>query len=67
MKKVYYSVKYRAFGMFSSSTVWFDNKEDAVEFSKKDYHDAPVVHRVSNPETIDKYDELVALTKPNKI
>ena len=62
MKKTYYSVVYRSWGADRANEAWFDNKEEADKFASKDYHDTPVAHHVSAPATIEKYNELVAMT-----
>ncbi|SPF51148.1 hypothetical protein SBF1_50032 [Candidatus Desulfosporosinus infrequens] len=62
MKQTYYSVGYYSGRSNSTSTAFFDTKEAAEKFADHDYRDNVVAHHVSKPETIAKYDELVAMT-----
>jgi hypothetical protein len=63
--KTYYSVDYSVWGSNIKHTAWFDNKEEAYKFAAGDYRDNPVTHRVSRPEKIAQYDELVTMTQYN--
>lgn len=63
MTKTYYSVKYGVWGASAPRIAWFDDKAAANEFAAADYRDTPTAHHCSNPETIEKYNELVAITK----
>jgi len=60
--KIFYSVRYRTWGADAPMLAWFASKEEAEEFSRYDYRDDPVIHRVSRPEKIEKFERLVALT-----
>jgi len=62
MKKTYYSVVYRSWGADRANEAWFDDKKEAEKFADRDYSDNVVTHNVSKLETIEKYDELVAMT-----
>ena len=62
MTKTFWSVKYAIWGADRTSTAWFDNKEEADEFAKKDYRDLPVRHTVRKPESISIYEDLVERT-----
>lgn len=62
MSKTFYSVIYAVWGADNKKIAWFDDKQAANNFANHDYRDAPVMHNVKNPETIKKYDELVAMT-----
>ena len=64
MKKVFYSVGYTELALCKkSSTMWFDNLEEAKEFAKADYRDEPVKHVYSNEATIKMVEDLINLQK----
>ena len=50
--KTFYSVNYREWGADQTYTKWFDNKEEAINFARRDYADYPVAHRYSNFKSI---------------
>ena len=60
MTKTFYSVNYSTWGSSSTSTKWFDSLDAAKAFATEDYTDEPVAHRCSKPETIKRYEALVA-------
>ena len=62
MSKTYYSVSYAVWGADNKKEAWFDDKAKANNFASHDYRDNPIIHNVSKPEAIKKYDELVAMT-----
>lgn len=61
--KTFYSVDYKMWGNPFLHTAWFDSKEEAKEFSSKDFRDDPVAHRFTNPKSIAEHQELVAMQK----
>ena len=60
--KTYYSVTYSTWGRSGTQEAWFDDKARADKFANHDYRDKPIAHRVSNPSTVKRYDELVSNT-----
>ena len=63
MIKVFYSVDYMIPGSDKKHRMWFDNLEEAKEFSKADYRDKPVKHVYSSEATIKMVEDLINLQK----
>lgn len=52
--KTFYSVKHMNLGACKPTTYWFDNLEEAKEFSYKDFSDDVVVHNIRNTSKINE-------------
>lgn len=63
MKKVFYSVDYVILGSYKTHRMWFDNLEEAKEFSKADFRAKPVKHVFSSELTIKMAEQLIELQK----
>ena len=64
MKKVFYSVEYAELELRKKNcTMWFDNLEEAKEFSKADYRGKPFKHVYSSKVTIEMVENLINLQK----
>ena len=63
MTKVFYSVDYKIQGSDKKHRMWFNNLEEAKEFSKFDYRGKPVKHVYSNEELIKMAEQLIELQK----
>lgn len=63
MKKIFYSVDYMTLGSDKVHRMWFDNLEEAKEFSKADYRGEPVKHVYSSEATIKMVEDLIELQK----
>ena len=61
MKKTFWSVKYTGIGYNGTSTKWFDNLEDAIEFANEDYRDNPVNHTYSNSAKIKEIERIIEM------
>ena len=59
MNKTFYTVKYWIIGALSPTQCWFDSKEEAEEFSLRDFADAPVRHTFRKAESIAEAEQLV--------
>jgi hypothetical protein len=59
MGKTFYSVVFKGWGADSAETAWFDDKVAADAFADHDYRDNVIVHHVSNPDTIARYEGYV--------
>lgn len=60
--KTFWSVKYSKLGADKPCIAWFDNKEGAFEFVKKDYTDKPIRHTYTNKQRIAEAEKLVSMT-----
>ena len=63
MTKVFYSVNYMLSGSDKKHRMWFDNLEEAKEFSKLECRDIPVRHIYNNEELIKMAEQLIELQK----
>lgn len=63
MKKTFYSVEFAVWGADSTSTMWFDNLEEAKKFANHNYRDNPVRHTYSNPEKIAEIESIISEQK----
>ena len=63
MTKVFYSVDYMILGSDKTHRMWFNNLEEAKEFSKVDYRGEPVKHVYSSETTIKMVEDLINLQK----
>ena len=63
MKKVFYSVDYKIQGSDKTHRMWFDNLEEAKDFSKADYRNKPIKHVYNSKATIEMVEDLINLQK----
>ena len=63
MKKVFYSVDYMIVGSDKTHRMWFNNLEEATEFSKADFRDKPVKHIFDDEKLIKMAEQLIKLQK----
>lgn len=63
MTKTFWSVEYSIWGSDSTSNAWFDNFEDAKEFSSHDYRDDPIRHTYRTEASIEDAERRVRETK----
>lgn len=61
--KTFYSVKHMNLGALQPTTYWFDNLEEAKEFSYKDFSDDVVVHNIRNAAKIGEIQEKIEWQK----
>lgn len=63
MTKVFYSVDYKIQGSDKTHRMWFDNLEEAIEFSKVECRGNPVRHIYNTKELIKLVEQLIDLQK----
>lgn len=61
--RTFYTVAYNGLGFDSPRIRWFDNRDEANEFSKKDYADKPIRHTYTNEQRIEEAEEAVILSR----
>ena len=61
--KIFYHVNYRVWGADRTYIKWFDNKEEAKEFSRTHFADKPIMHRYTNHKSIAEAEQNVLDSK----
>ena len=67
MTKIFYSVRHYYLGKDHPVDEWFDNREEAIEFSRMDLSDGVVRHTFRNEKSIKTAEHYVQVNHTNEI